>query len=261
MLLTCPNCGIIISTKNIDVSMDLAKCQSCTYQASISAALNIKDDANFKTIPRQVNGIDIQETSNNLLLTIHWNALSESWLYWLLGIVVGIGMSFLFAYLQLTESVPIYLSIFLVLLILSGWWMLYQALLNKINKTIINVSEKGLQVRHVPISLGKYKPTFYEKKQIKQLFLQRERAGEVNDKPIYKYSLNVLLEDNQKKMILDIFKEIEYVHYLENKIEKRLKIKDMYTIKEFIPGVESTDETYRKALEYNQYFRKKKSEK
>ncbi len=143
------------------------------------------------------------------LFAVMWNAIMLVMLTFMAGASAG-GM-----------------VLFLVPFILIGAWVAYQSIAYLVNKSIVTVNDKYIEVTSTPIAhvMKDYKIPVSD---IRQVFTKRMVAGKVNDNPRYSYGIWVRTRNGKDTPLIVNLKELDHARFIEYQIESYTGIADRY---------------------------------
>ncbi len=225
--LECSNCGAEIDGANININSSLAKCGAC------NTVFSLKDDHFFqsdrKGRPEMImpEGTDVLELSESLDIRLDWlqshprgalGFLTFFAIMWngILGIALG------GALLAGAFSSIAFMSIHL----LVGLGLIYYLSTVYLNYTDIIVTESYIDISHRPVKNPFIPSKRIESSDIDQLYVTKYVSSRTNGNPNYAYALYAILKTNGKKINLVKGMNRETQLYLEQEIERFLKIKD-----------------------------------
>ncbi len=219
MEIYCNNCKSLIPAGNIDLNRQIAKCDYCNSIFNCKDELsnvsnNIRDDLKLP------DGIKIKRDISGLNIERRW--LTSKYIF-LAFFTVLYGL-YIFGYMtspkpesyRITSppSVQALVGIALTYIVLSGC----------INKTNIIVNPESLIIKHGPIPAGRNKNL--NAGELKQLY-SRERVGySKKGRPNYSYEMHAETKSGKDIKLLTGLENKEQVLYIEQEIERFLKIKD-----------------------------------
>jgi len=225
--LVCENCGSPIDGENININSSLAKCGEC------STVFSIKEDHFFlhdrKGRPEMImpEGTDVLELSDTLDIRLDWlqshprgalGFLTVFALFWngILAVIAG------GALVSGAFSSIAFMSVHL----LVGLGLIYYLATVYLNYTDVVVTESYIDISHRPIKNPFVRSARIESDDIDQLYVSKYVSSTTNGNPNYAYALYAILKTNGKKVSLIKGMNRETQLYLEQEIERYLKIKD-----------------------------------
>lgn len=225
--LVCEHCDSPIDGLNININSSLARCGQC------GTVFSIKDDHFFrhdrKGRPEMImpEGTDVLELSDSLDIRLDWlkshprGALSFLTIFaafWN-GILAVVGGGFIMAG---EFSAIAFLSIHL----LVGLALIYYLASVYLNYTDIVINRSFIEISHRPVKNPFVPSRRIESDDIDQIYVTRYVSSTTNGNPNYAYALYALLKTNGRKVTLVKGMNKETQLYLEQEIERYLKIKD-----------------------------------
>ncbi|MDH3652531.1 MAG: hypothetical protein OEQ53_22760 [Saprospiraceae bacterium] len=226
LLLDCPKCHSFISSEQINLANQSAKCGHCNNEFSFAEEWN--KDPHRRPEIMIPDGVEALKLSSMLEIVIDWYQSSPK---------KSIGTMALSAFFWNLFLIPLVILLFfsknfIFILFFGGHVFTGLALLAYlvamfVNKTHLEVNREGIKIRHAPFKSILNKPRFIPKDQIKQLYVTRytERYTKRNKKGIPAYALYVILQ-NDKRIELIKGMDRNTQLYLEQEIETYLGIPD-----------------------------------
>lgn len=227
-MLTCPNCNHFISAIDINIDKTIAKCSNCSHVFDFSE--NIK--AGYKPLdfsrPGMMipEGLEVLRLRSELDIEVNWFKTSSKagfasmmffTLVWNLVLLPFVLSSILSGQLQIL--------LFAAVHILVGVTLLYNLAAMFLNTSQILVNEDYIEFSTFPLRLPWAKKTRYSAKKVKQIYVSKYVSSSTNGVSNYAYALYAIMDNGQKVKLLDKM-NLETQLYLEQEIERFLKIKD-----------------------------------
>ncbi|GJM35165.1 MAG: hypothetical protein DHS20C18_41660 [Saprospiraceae bacterium] len=228
--LNCPSCNSEIRAEDINIDKVLAKCAQCNAVFNFEKVLRQPSHKRQEVLLPV--GIESFQTNFELDFEINWRKTSKGLgfflfftLFWngIVGIFVVAGLA--------TGQYGMLLGISIHLLI--GIGLLYYVLATMLNTTYITVGHRELTVEHRPLRFPFYPNRYLPISDIEQVFIERYVASKSNNSP--NFAFRVKLIDRNKKRI-DLIKGLKHPDqalYIEQEIEKFLKIQDQHVEEEW----------------------------
>lgn len=225
ILLDCPKCHSFISASDIDITKGEATCSHCDHQFSFQDQL--KKDPYRRPEMIMPDGVDVLRISSMLDIVIDWYKSAPK--KRVLGLI---GSSFFWNIILI--PIFIYLALqgefFFILLFIghfiTGISLMWYLLATLVNKTHIEVNQKGINIKHTPVPTFNNRSLSIPKEKIKQLYVTRytDKIGKKKE-AIQAYALSAILDNNK---VIDLVKGMDKDTqlYLEQEIETYLGIKD-----------------------------------
>ena len=225
--LVCDKCGSQIEGSNININSSLAKCGSC------NTVFSIKDDHFFVTDrigrPEMIMpaGTDVLELSDSLDIRLDWlkshpqgtlTFLTIFTVFWNGILAIMAGGAVLSGSIESVAFMSIHL--------LVGLGLLYYLATVYLNYTDIIVTESYIEIDHRPVKNPFVRRKRIESNEIDQLYVTKYVSSTTNGNPNYAYALYAILKTNGKKVSLIKGMNRETQLYLEQKIERYMKIVD-----------------------------------
>jgi len=222
--LHCPACAAPIQAEDINIRNMVAKCNQCNtvfsfenqFPASAAPAYS-KPEILMPT------GIEVLRMLSELQIEINWRKTSGSFLlfftiFWNAILLPMAVMVIMTGNLEVLLFLSIHLSI--------GLGFLYFSLATLLNTTYVTVSSRRLVVEHKPIRVPFTPNHDLSVHDIKQLYAIKYEQGKSNDRPVYAFSLHATLQNGQDLKLLKGLKTADQARYIEQEVERFLRIED-----------------------------------
>lgn len=215
----CPGCGETISSDQINIHQNLAKCTNCTTLYQLNEALPLRNKPE-EFMPK---GVDVLHLTNELDIEISWRRSMSTFLVFFtivwnsIVFIVAAG-----AILSGNFSALLFMSFHLFI----GISLLYYHLTLIFNHTNILVDDRRMHIDHYPLRLPFYPKRNIEVDRIKQLYVEKYVESTTNDIPNYAYSVTGLLDDGKKLKLIKGLMHLDQARYIEQEIENFLHITD-----------------------------------
>lgn len=225
--LVCDSCGSDIHGKDININSSLAKCGKCNTVFSIKEDHFFTEERAGRPEMIMPEGTDVLELSESLDIRLDWlkshprgtlGFLTFFTALWN-GILVMIAGGALFS--GAFDMLP-----FMSIHILVGVGLMYYLSMVYFNYTDIIVTTSYLSINHRPIKNPFKKGKEIRSTDIDQLYVSKYVSSTTNGNPNYAYGLYAILKTNKRKILLVKGMNRETQLYLEQEIERYLKIKD-----------------------------------
>ncbi|OWY16309.1 hypothetical protein C7N43_32290 [Sphingobacteriales bacterium UPWRP_1] len=227
--LNCEQCGAPVSSNNVNIEKAIAKCDLCgavfSFENKIPPQVAEKPPLNLE-LPE---GIDMLKLAGELTLYIKWSSAFNKFL--ILFSAIWNSVVFLFVLVAILTGqliILLFISIHLAVAIGLTWYLV--ALWY--NTTEIVVNRQMISVRHKPIWVPFYHNRDVASVDIQQLFSKQYVAGTVNGQPRYAFEVRLLTTGGKELRLLYGLKNSQQAQYIEQEIEKYLKIKDVRVLGE-----------------------------
>jgi len=225
--ISCDNCGNDIPAQNFNINSSLAKCDSC------DTLFTLKDDSFFNNDrvgrPEMImpEGTDVLTLHDSLDIRLDWlKSNPRSSLGFLTFFTVMWNGFLAIMASNFIAAGAVGNIAFLGIHLAVGLGLLYYILSIYLNYTDIIVTRDYIEIGQRPIK-NPFKPTkTIPTRDIKQLYVTKYVSSTSNNVANYAYALYADLGSNQRsiKLIDGMNKETQL--YLEQEIERFLKIKD-----------------------------------
>jgi hypothetical protein len=177
-----------------------------------------------KQTPPPSDNMQIEETKNELIIKYKWNK-TVGYIALAFGLVwTAITANFFLGDEISTDGdIPWFALVFITPFIGAGLFIFYVGLAYVLNTTMITINFDNVGVRHRPIP-WKGNVDIY-KYDLKQLYVKRQtHKGKHGER--YSYSLNAIDRENNDRVLLQILQNAQEAKWIEQKMEKFLKIED-----------------------------------
>ena len=225
--LECLGCGAPITDAGLDMGRGLARCSHCgaVFTAGggppAAQAVAVPPPTRALDVPMP-KGIEVDDLGGRLvirrrwwspgvlfllLFAVFWNGFM---VFWIAGAsVAGGGVAALF-------SVPF---------LLVGAGLAYVSICGIVNTTTLTVDRQTLTVRHAPMPWPGNK--LLSSDRIGQLYCRSKVTHTRNNAPQVRYELHAVLADGGRTKVLGGLPEEDQVLWLEQELERFLKIQDV----------------------------------
>ena len=225
VLLDCPKCHNFISTKDINLEQAEATCSHCQHKFSFEEQM--RQDPYRRPEMIMPKSTEVLKLHSVLDIVVDWyHAAPKKRIVGLLGSAFFWNVFLIPAVLFLVFSGDFFFMLLFIGHILTGFSLIWYLLAFLVNKTHIEVTQKGIRIKHKPLPTPTNKSIFIPTEEIKQLYVTRytEKIGR-KSKPVQAYALSAVLKNNR---VLPILKGMDKSTqlYLEQEIETYLGIKD-----------------------------------
>jgi hypothetical protein len=225
--LVCDKCGTAIEGADININSSLAKCSNC------NSVFNIKDDHFFvnerKGRPEMIMpaGTDVLELSSSLDIRLDWLKSHPQGTLGFLTFFTVIWNGILAVMLTGALVAGSFGVIaFMSLHLMVGIGLIYYLATIYLNYTDIIVNESYIEISHRPVKSPFTRRKKIDIDELDQLYVSKYVASTTNNTPNYAYALYAILKTNGRKIRLIKGMNRETQLYLEQEIERYLKIKD-----------------------------------
>jgi len=234
MEIYCKNCKSKIPASNIDSNRLIAKCDKC------NSVIDLKDGISgifkifgYHDYPKRgevklPKRITINKNKFGLNITRRWFRYSYILLafitvFWDSGVIFSLGPSFITGITGHDYKMVLFSSVFAFI----GVFLTYSVLTGFVNKTYIIVNPQSLIIKHGPIPVWGNKNL--NTGELKQFYSKKEKShshDEHGEHTYYSYDLHATTRSGKDIKLLTGLENAEQVLYLEQEIEKFLRIKD-----------------------------------
>jgi predicted Zn finger-like uncharacterized protein len=220
--LSCPECGAEIPASNINLDRMVAKCEACNTVFSFDnkfAAVHNVQTLNRLDVPRP-SRVEVQNTGAELIFRWRW-------------MTATIGVAAVFAlmwngFLAVWFTIAILSRIWIMALfgtlhLLIGLYLAYYVISGIINSTTVKLGMGELAIEHGPMpARGNMRiPTA----SILQLYTKEVQSRSRNSVNTY-YELHAATNDGKSVKLIGTLDTSEQALYMEQEIERYLRIED-----------------------------------
>ena len=222
---TCPNCP-----SELEEAGTLLKCPNCNIFLTASAVTAAADE----------NPVELEAQSKapvRLPARIKLNArgghgLEMNWPWtrtgaWAFGIFALFWNGFISLFLRQGDW---FIYVFMIPFLLAGLGLIYLALACALNSSTLKVDNSAVRLTTGPLPFGN---KAWQHHEVKQLYCQQYQAGHVGGKPIMRFKVMMLLEGKKPEELVNDLEQLEEALYIEQEVEKALKITDRAVEGEF----------------------------
>lgn len=226
VLLDCPSCHSFISANQINLDQKTAACGHCKHTFDFESKL--KKDPHRRPEIFIPDGVEMLKISSLLDIEVDWYKSAPKKR---VGSIVG--SSFLWNIFLIPVFFFFLLSgdfIFLFFFVghlITGLGLLWYLLALFLNKTRIEVNQKGINIKHSPIPTFRNRSFYIPITKIKQLYVTRytEKIKGKKTKGMQAYALSAVLHNGK---VIELLKGMDRKTqlYIEQEIEQYLGIED-----------------------------------
>ena len=222
MKVKCEKCGAEIGAEFINIQEMVAVCSRCNNISKIKDIAEEKESIEYE-MPK---GIEIREEFGELIIERRWYTPAALVLAFVCLFWDGISFTFF--------GSNIYQRPWIVMLFFSGYLtlgviMTYICIATFINKTKIRVSDLDIEIINYPLPWGRKK--ILSSSDFRQ-FYTKEHISHTKNGVRVSYELYGISENGTRVKLLKGIESLEQVKYIEQQIEKYLKIDDEYVTEE-----------------------------
>lgn len=221
---TCPNCPSALEEAGA-----LLKCPACNIYLTPSSVQTAAEE-NPVELEEQVKApvrlpakIRLNRATHGLEMKWAWSRTAG----WAFGLFALFWNGFIGFALMDTSGL---MRVFLLPFVAVGLGLAYLALGCALNSSTLRVNTRELSVATGPIPFG---TKTWGNDVIKQLYCQEYQAGHVGGKPIMRYKVMMLIDGKKPEELVSDLEQLEEALYIEQEVEKTLKIKDRAVEGEF----------------------------
>jgi hypothetical protein len=233
--LNCKFCGKPIDAKDINIQQLIAKCPYCDSVFPFETADLHEENASNNnkqkkattkkvkdlTLPK---GISMEQGFDELVFTISWRQ-TRNFAFFLVFSLFWNAVVLPFVVIALQQNswqMILFLSVHLIIGISMGLYTI--AIL--INKTLIRVSNLGIDIKIGPIPVPFNPSLFLSSNDIKQLYVEEYVPSRTNGKPDLTYAVRAIQQSGDEMRLVSGFNHPQHALFLEQEIERFLHIVD-----------------------------------
>jgi hypothetical protein len=232
----CRSCGTLIPAEDVNLETVLAKCRDCHAVFDFSnqvqrPATPAKQRRDRGEVPMP-KAFGVEDLGNELKIVHKWSRGVAVFfvifaVFWngIVSVFVGAALFGVeFKDSRTGQPAGNFIWLFLTPFLLVGFGMGYAALSLLFNRTFIDVRDGLLSVRHGPFPWpgGKQVQT----SDLEQLYCEEYVAYRQNNRPVYRIALRALTKAGDRIKIVGGLDGAEQGVYLEQLLEKHLRIED-----------------------------------
>ncbi|TXB61497.1 hypothetical protein [Phaeodactylibacter luteus] len=227
--LRCPKCEQGIAPADINIHLLIAKCQACgnvfnfeqQYSAPGTALQQIPKERAEISMPPGIEGYQLM---NELNLRLTWRNRIHGFLAFF---TVAWNLFLIPFILMIMASGDLEMLLFLSLHLLVGGSLIYWHIACLLNKTTLQITPQYILIEHGPIPVPFMRTQQISATAIRQLYVEEYVAGHTNGNPFYRFALKIRLASGQREQLLKNLRNADEGLYVEQQIERFLKIEDM----------------------------------
>ena len=232
MQLRCKNCGRDISAEDVNIERLFAKCRSCNAVFRFAEDMGDRDAAAPTPLgirPRVPlpRGIAAEDRGRGLLLTRRW--FNARVIFLVLFCVVWDGFLFTWFIAASKEGALPIMALFPIIHVIVGAGITYFTAASIVNTSFIEVERGTVSIRHGPL------PWFGNRTirsaDLEQLYTE-QRYHRTKHGGYYTYDLRAVTRGGGRIKLLSGLVDPAQALYLEQEIERCLKIEDRHVVGE-----------------------------
>jgi len=225
--IVCQNCGAQLDGTHVNINSSLAKCGAC------HSVFSLKEDHFFSQEragrPEMImpEGTDVLELNDSLDIRIDWLKSHPRSTLGFFTIFAAFWNGIMAVFIgQMIASGSYEGLLFMSIHLLVGLGLIIYLAMMYLNYTDIIVTDSYIEIGHRPIKNPFMSTKHFAADDIDQLYVSKYVASRTNGNPNYAYALFAILKTNGKKVKLIKGMNRETQLYLEQEIERYLKIQD-----------------------------------
>jgi len=223
--LTCKRCGAPIKEQNIHWDLAMARCSHCGTVFGIKGQADGRQQNTAVSYKRQSVPMpkQMQISDDGIALEIVYRWFSSKFIF-LIFFTIFWNMFLLFWHgTTLVASHKWAMSLFALPHTLISIGLIYYTVAGFLNYTIIHVELGELSIRHRPLPWPGHKQLMATN--IEQLY-SREKVSRSRNGINYSYQVYAILHNGTKEKLLGGFSDPDQALYVEQELERHLRIQD-----------------------------------
>jgi hypothetical protein len=164
--------------------------------------------------------IDLRQMGSDLVITRKWFGLKT---LMMTAFVIFWNGFLIFWYSKAMQGGELMVKLFPLLHVGVGVWLTYYALAGYVNKTYIRINYEKISVRHRPMPYWGHKTIL--SRDIKQLYT-KEKISRSSKRQTVTYEVHALTQSGRSMKLVPYMETSEQALFVEQEIEKFLRIKD-----------------------------------
>jgi hypothetical protein len=224
MHLSCRDCGAAIPAEDVNIDKGIAKCRACGAVLDVEEALRGPGGAT-RPQPRprapQPRSITIEDLGDGLRLTRRW--FTWGVLFLTVFCVMWDGFLVFWYANALRPGAPLFAALFPILHVAIGLTLTYTVLTGYLNRTVLEVSQGRLTVRHGPLPWPGNRDV--DLSELDQLYCE-EKISRGRNGVSYAYNVCGLLKGGQRLPLLSGLPDRSQALFVEQLVEGYLGIED-----------------------------------
>lgn len=229
--LHCPNCNTAIKSEDINISQVVAKCSNCHTVFSFSEQLLQSGRERPEVL--LPDGMDALKLMSELDIRFKWRKSMSGFLifFTIFWNAIVIPMTLVALFTGAFEML-----LFMSLHILIGVSMLYYTIAVFVNTTYIIVDHGKISIEHRPLKIPFYPNREIPSRNVEQIYTYKYESSKTNGRPNYSFAVQAKLKNGSEVKLLKGLKNANQAQYIEQEIERFLRIKDMPVEEEYLGG-------------------------
>ncbi|MEZ4987558.1 MAG: hypothetical protein R2795_21350 [Saprospiraceae bacterium] len=248
----CPSCSAPVGEDKINIAADVAQCEACGHLFRVSEALAKTTFSNAHKMNLLMPAGITVTPGLQLDIALRWRKLSRVAFYG----VFALAFTFMpgFMLFLMSSSVgeingpPFFAFALLGLFLMIGLGFTYYVITLLLNTTHLTATSFELILSHRPIQFIGWKPQTFKRSELSQFFVTQYEEGKSNNRPIYAFALNLILQDGKEVTLIKGLRKAEVAFYLEHQLEQYLQMEDRPVAGEFIPGQTLRPQSLKEAI-------------
>jgi hypothetical protein len=225
MHLTCPDCGAAIPAEDVNIDRGIGKCRACNAVIDVEKALHNPADrgALLQRPPApQPRSMTVEDIGTGMRLTRRWFTWAT---LFLTVFCVGWDGFLVFWYsMALKPDAPWVMAVFPLIHLAVGVLLTYTVLAMYLNRTVLEISEGRLTVRHGPLPWPGNRAL--DVSEVEQLYCQEKVSRNRQGAASSTYTVSALLKGGRRVPLLDSLPRRDDALFVEQLVEKYLGIDD-----------------------------------
>jgi hypothetical protein len=221
MKLNCPYCGSEVPAEHVNLDRLIAKCAGCNAVFSFEDQIDLPGMQPLKRLDVPLpKGIELANNGYDLTIIRRWFSLKYIFLTFFCLFWDG----FLLFWYSMALSQRIWImALFATGHAAVGVFLTYTTIAGYLNRTTITVSHTALAVSHGPLPWPGHKQL--DSAGIRQMYC-KEQIHRGKNSTTYTYEVHVALNTGKDEKLVTGLENSEQALYLEQEIERFLRIQD-----------------------------------
>ncbi len=228
MQINCPQCKTEALATNINLDKMVSKCHNCNSVYNFEEELSIPPRKRREVFLPE--GMEILKLGEELSIEVKWRKTASSflllftiiWNTFLIPFVLGAVLS---GELMILAAISVHLAV--------GIGLAYYTLTTLLNTSYLIADPSNLIVEHRPLKLPFYPDRAIPTHEVDQIFVKKYSSGKTNGNAVWAYAVEAKLTNGENVNLIKGVKNGNHALFVEQEIEKHLKIKDKSTSEEW----------------------------
>jgi hypothetical protein len=217
----CPKCHARVAPEDVNVQALIAKCGRCGEVFRIDEELGRNGSVTPPELRRpKPDRLKVEDDGVNRRICYRW--FRPAFLFLVVFCVFWDGFLFVWYSIAFTDAnAPLMMKVFPILHVLVGVFLTYYVLCTLVNRTVIEVGEDAVSVRHGPLPAGSSQRV--DTAEIVQIYCEEGVVQGRNGASFY-YNVHALLKEDRSIKLLRNLQDKDLALFIEQQLEEWLKI-------------------------------------